>query len=175
MHVLWQLCNWWLPSLTRCFPVLAYLAQREDRPLSLNTHNKGILALNISFLLSRDNRQFYSMSTNCGAAALEVPVGVNVNFKPALYMTHLWFLRQEIISHWRLCTEEFTLSPLFVSLFPAFLPLSPLFFFRSLCERSEGAAGGSPKGHSVKWTQLWPPRHPRHSQSDHFSPTHWAL
>lgn len=40
------------------------------------------------------------------------------------------------------------------------LPLFQLFFFRSLWKHTEGAAGGGPKGHSVKWTQLWPPRHP---------------
>ncbi len=183
MHVLWQLYNWWLPSLTRCFPALAYLAQREDHPLSQNTHTHIHTQQRRSgcehFLLLWSRRQQtvlqYKQKLCWAAAALEVPAGVNVNFKPVLNMTHLRFLRQEIISHWRLCTEEFSLSRLFVSLFPPFLPLSRLFFFCCLCERSEGAAGGSPKGHSVKWTQLWPPRHPRHSQSDHFSPTHRAL
>lgn len=144
-------------------------------PLTEHTHNKGILALNISFCCRvGGNGQFYSMSTDCGATALEVHAGVNVNFKPVLNMTHLRFLGQEIISH---CTVyRRILFPVYLSpSFLLFFPLSPLFFFCCLRERSEGAAGGSPKGHSVKWTQLWPPRHPRHSQSDHFSPTHRPL
>lgn len=37
-------------------------------------------------------------------------------------MTHLQFLRQEILSHWRLCREEFSLSRSMVSLFLLFFP-----------------------------------------------------
>lgn len=55
--------------------------------------------------------------------------------------------------------------------FLLFLSFSlPTFFPRSLSEHYEGAAGISPNGHSVKWTQLWPPRHPPGTANETASP-----
>lgn len=91
MHVLWQLYNWWLPSLTRCFPVLVQPAQREDRPLSVSTHTQQRHSGSEHFLVLWSRRQQTVLQYKqklCWEAALEVPAGVNVKFKPVLNMTH---------------------------------------------------------------------------------------
>lgn len=123
--------------LNQVFSCLSlYLAQREDRPLSVNTHTtKAFWLWTFLFVVESEATDSFTVrAQTVGAAALEVPAAVNVNFKPVLNMTHLRFLRQEIISHWRRCTEEFSLSPLFVSPLSSFSsPLSTFLLLLSVC------------------------------------------
>lgn len=103
LPVLWQLCNWWLPSSTRCFPILTYLAQREERPFSLKTHKHYKGSQHFLLLWSPDS------FTEQAETVLSSSSWTQCTFLTRA--KHDTFTAR-FISHWRLCTEE--LSPSFL-------------------------------------------------------------